>query len=30
VLDQFGIGSPLARRWDGQMRVPVARLESKA
>jgi 4-hydroxy-3-polyprenylbenzoate decarboxylase len=30
VLDQFGIESPLARRWDGQMRVPVARLESKA
>jgi 4-hydroxy-3-polyprenylbenzoate decarboxylase len=30
VLDQFGIDSAIARRWDGQMRVPVARLESKA
>ncbi|MDH4189038.1 MAG: UbiX family flavin prenyltransferase [Betaproteobacteria bacterium] len=29
VLDQFSIETDLARRWDGQMSVPVARLEAK-
>jgi 4-hydroxy-3-polyprenylbenzoate decarboxylase len=29
VLDQFGIAADFARRWNGEMRAKVARLESK-
>ncbi len=29
VLDQFGIAAHFARRWNGEMRAKVARLESK-
>lgn len=29
VLDQFGIAADFARRWNGEMRAKVARLEAK-
>jgi len=30
ILDQFAIGTELAKRWTGEMRAKVARLEPKA